>query len=414
MQGGNIRLSLACMGLKQKYILSVRNDPKKEYPNAIMQKLVRYWFDAADGVVFQTEDAKKFFCSSVQNKSSIIYNPVSNQFFRENVSKDTAGIVAFGRLVDQKNFAMLIKAYAMIADRIDDDLYIYGEGPLEKRLYEIINSTGLAGRIHLMGRTNNVPEVLKTAKVYALSSDFEGMPNALLEAVCMLVPVVSTDCPCGGPKEICSNECGLLSPVGDVESFANIFTKFSNSKQLREQLVKKCIERRNAFSNDSILKKWDAFLIKCVDARRISIMHLYVSKKAILQYLMLYVMLIFCQTHVYRLYIRPNLTVHVGLAILFLLIGIVNFGKKMKRPFWMCIFLLAAVFLVRFINGGVGIVFWVEMAVKILITYIAILIDPEQFLTRFVKIITFFAAISIVGWLQQIAGLNIMQNRYGK
>ena len=138
-------------------------------------------------------------------------------------------------------------------------------------------------------------------------------------------------------------------------------------------------------------------------------MHLYVSKKAILQYLMLYVMLIFCQTHVYRLYIRPNLTVHVGLAILFLIIGAVNFRKKMKRPFWMCAFLLAAVFFVRFINGGVGIVFWVEMAAKILITYIAILIDPEQFLTRFVKIITFFAAISIVGWLQQIAGLNIMQ-----
>ena len=135
MQGGNIRLSLACMGLKQKYILSVRNDPKKEYPNAIMQKLVRYWFDAADGVVFQTEDAKKFFCSSV---------------FRENVSKNNTGIVAFGRLVDQKNFTMLIKAYAIIADRIDDDLYIYGEGPLEKSLYEIINSIGLASRIHLM------------------------------------------------------------------------------------------------------------------------------------------------------------------------------------------------------------------------------------------------------------------------
>ena len=148
----------------------------------------------------------------------------------------------------------------MIADRIDDDLYIYGEGPLEKRLYEIINSTGLASRIHLMCRTNNVPEVLKTAKVYALSSDFEGMPNALLEAVCMLVPVVSTDCPCGGPKEICSNECGLLSLVGNVESFANNLYKVSNSEQLREQLVKKYIERRNAFSNDSILKKWDAFL----------------------------------------------------------------------------------------------------------------------------------------------------------
>lgn len=147
MQGGNIRLSLACMGLKQKYILSVRNDPKKEYLNAIMQNLVRYWFDAADGVAFQTEDAKMLFCSSMQNKSSIIYNPVSNQFFRENVSKDTTGIVAFGRLVDQKNFTMLIKAYATMADRIDDDLYIYGEGPLEKSLYEIVNSNGLASRI---------------------------------------------------------------------------------------------------------------------------------------------------------------------------------------------------------------------------------------------------------------------------
>lgn len=138
-------------------------------------------------------------------------------------------------------------------------------------------------------------------------------------------------------------------------------------------------------------------------------MHLYVSKKAILQYLMLYVMLIFCQTHVYRLYIRSNLTIHVGLVILFLIIDVVNFRKKTKRPFLMCAFLLAMVIGVRFINGGVGIDFWAEMAAKILITYIAILIDPEQFLTRFVKIITFFAAISIVGWLQQIAGLNIMQ-----
>lgn len=70
---------------------------------------------------------------------------------------------------------------------------------------------------------------------------------------------------------------------------------------------------------------------------------------------MLYVMLIFCQTHVYRLYIRPNLTVHVGLAILFLIIGVVNFGKN-ETTFWMCAFLLAAVILVRFINGGVGII----------------------------------------------------------
>lgn len=57
-------------------------------------------------------------------------------------------------------------------------------------------------------------------------------------------------------------------------------------------------------------------------------MHLYLSKKAIVQYLLLYVMLIFCQTHVYRLYIRANLALHVGLVIMFLLIGLVFYRKK--------------------------------------------------------------------------------------
>ena len=138
-------------------------------------------------------------------------------------------------------------------------------------------------------------------------------------------------------------------------------------------------------------------------------MRLYVSKKAIPQYIMLYLMLIFCQTHIYRLYIRANLTVHLGLVIVFSLLGLIYYRKKFQRPMLMCLFLLAAVVIVRFVSGGVGIIFWVEMAAKIMITYLAILVDPDKFMTRFIRVITFFAAISIVGWLQQIAGLDIMQ-----
>lgn len=262
MQGGNIRLSAACIGLKQKYILSVRNDPKEEYPNVVMQKLVKYWFNAANGVVFQTDAAKKYFNVRIQKKSSIIYNPVPNQFFRTATTHDTEGIVAFGRLVKQKNFPMLIKAYTIIADRVEDDLYIYGEGPLEKELNSLIATTAVAHRIHLMGRTNDVIKVLEKSKVFALSSNFEGMPNALLEAVCMLVPSVSTDCPCGGPREICNNGCGLLSPIEDVKAFANNLYKAVSDIQLREHLSEKCMERRIAFSNEIILEQWDAFFEK--------------------------------------------------------------------------------------------------------------------------------------------------------
>ena len=262
MQGGNIRLSLACTGLKQKYVLSVRNDPKEEYSNKVMQKIVKLWFKKADGIVFQTVDARDYFCKVIQEKSSIIYNPVSDAFFRTKIDTEAEGIVAFGRLVEQKNFPLLIKAYGIIADRIEDDLYIYGEGPLENELIGLIESMGLNNRIHLMGRTNNVREILSKSKVFALSSDYEGMPNALLEAVCMLVPAVSTDCPCGGPREICSNGCGMLSPTKDIESFAENLYSVVSTEQLRQNLSEKCVERREEFSNSSILRQWDSFFEK--------------------------------------------------------------------------------------------------------------------------------------------------------
>ena len=98
----------------------------------------------------------------------------------------------------QKNQKLLIEAFSKIAKEFpDENLVIYGEGELRDTLETQSKKLGLEGRVKLPGTTTNVAEKLSSAKVFVLSSDYEGMPNALMEAMTVGVPVISTDCPCG-------------------------------------------------------------------------------------------------------------------------------------------------------------------------------------------------------------------------
>lgn len=133
-----------------------------------------------------------------------------------------------------------------------------------------------------------------------------------------------------------------------------------------------------------------------------------ISKKALMQYTMLYFMLIMNQTQSYRLYIGNNTQVLLLIVVLCSVSLLIHHGRKAASGFAFVIFLLISTIVSRILHGGIGLLFWVEMAAKILVTYCVVLIDPDNFLRRFVKTVVFFAAISIVGWIQQIAGLNIL------
>ena len=258
----NYRTILASGRNGAKTIISVRNDPNREYPTALHRFLAKHLYKRADGVVFQTEDAKAWFPEKIQNKSRVIMNQIDDSFFDTKYDGIRKDIVATGRLTAQKNHKMLIEAYSLIKDEIDDNLIIYGEGNLREELEKLIEAKGLAGRVFLPGATKDVPNAIKSAKLYVMSSDYEGMPNALVEAMALGLPVVSTDCPCGGPRALLG-ELGkqVLVPVGDAEALASAMLGIiSYSKDELDGLMMKINSKAETCRGNRVIGDWESFI----------------------------------------------------------------------------------------------------------------------------------------------------------
>ena len=259
MKEPNFRAILATFGLSIKTIVSVRNDPNIEYAGTEGKFVGKVLLSLADGCVFQTEDAKKWFPRKLQNKSKIIYNAVKEDFYKAERKPQKGEIVTCGRLTDQKNHAMLIDAFAEVSKKIPyATLKIYGEGALKETLQKQINSLSLQSKVFLMGVTENVAKALEAADLFVLSSDFEGMPNALMEAMAVGVPSISTDCPCGGPKELFGEELrSQLVTVGDLVEFSNkIIEYFESSETTKKELSDKFKIVARKFSPSKINQQW--------------------------------------------------------------------------------------------------------------------------------------------------------------
>lgn len=258
MEEPNFRAILATRGLPVKTLVSVRNDPNKEYAGKLGWFVGKILLPMADGCVFQTSDAQKWFPKRLQKKSRIIYNAVKEEFYQVERTPVRGEIVTCGRLTEQKNHKLLIDAFAEV-QRIHPyaTLKIYGEGVLREKLQNQIESLNLNEKVFLMGATNDVAKALKTADLFVLSSDYEGMPNALMEAMAAGVPCISTDCPCGGPRELFGNLC-----VEDL-------VRCNEPKQLAQTMEKKleqndqsCMQRKRAeqFRPEKINYEWKKYI----------------------------------------------------------------------------------------------------------------------------------------------------------
>ena len=114
-----------------------------------------------------------------------------------------------------------------------------------------------------MGATNNVPEVLAKADIFVLSSDYEGMPNALMEAMAAGVACISTDCPCGGAKMLINTrECGVLVPINDVNSLSVAIQQLLSNNDINEMVCKNGKERALSFSPEKIYAIWKQYVCR--------------------------------------------------------------------------------------------------------------------------------------------------------
>ena len=191
-------------------------------------------------------------------------NQVAEKFFSVKKEKEDY-YVATGRLNQQKNYPMMIRAFArFVKDYPDEKLYIYGNGDLREELNELIKNLNVERNILLKGPSNDIPDVLKNAKGFLLSSNYEGIPNGLLEAMAVGVPCISTDCPCGGPKMIINhNENGLLIPVGDEDKLYEALCCLEN-EDLRKKISTNAKKSAESFKPDVIYENWEKYLKEVV------------------------------------------------------------------------------------------------------------------------------------------------------
>lgn len=263
MAGPNIRMLVATTGLKIKRVVSVRNDPQKEYGLGIKRGLVNLLFRMADGVVFQTQDAAAYFSKKIRAKSKVIFNPVNEKFYSKKWQHGGKNIVIVGRLQPQKNPMNALRAFTRIAKAIPEyDLVYIGEGELKVELEAYAAQAGISERVHFLGKRDDIDSILECSAMYVLCSDFEGMPNALMEAMAVGIPVISTDCPCGGPRTLIKEELqGVLVPCGRSDLLAEEMERLIKNRDL--QLLMSEAERTRAkeFMPQIILTKWSEYLL---------------------------------------------------------------------------------------------------------------------------------------------------------
>ncbi len=262
MAESNLRLLLSTIGLDTKRIVSVRNDPDKEYNGLIGRIVGKLILPTADGCVFQTEQAKNWFPKKLRDKSAVIKNPVREEVFHIKRNPVHARIINIGRLEEQKNQKMLINSFEVVLKKYPKaELLIYGEGALRDELKKIIASKRLNKNIKLCGYFNGIDSTLSKADIFILSSDYEGLPNALMEALSAGVPSISTDCPCGGPKSLIVNGVnGILVPTNDESKLAQAIIDLLSDDSKKENLSKNAKKFSKEYRTEIINNEWKEYI----------------------------------------------------------------------------------------------------------------------------------------------------------
>lgn len=248
----NVITYIALWGLGLKLVVSERNDPFSDGRPKYVDILTAIQYPKVHAVVYQTRRSLNYFKNP--GRAEIIPNPVAVKCTAD--EPKTGRIVSVGRLTKQKNQTMLIRAFAKVKKEFPEaELTVYGEGELRESLTELAESLGVGDAVHLPGNILDLHEQIKDASVFALSSDYEGLSNALLEAMMMGLPVVSTDC-AGSDEYIENGKNGLLTPVGDEDAMAEAIKTMLRDPSAARKMGEEGAKTAQPLQKDIIMEKW--------------------------------------------------------------------------------------------------------------------------------------------------------------
>lgn len=254
----NLLVLASLLHVDQKIAVAERNDPRFIKGGRMMHAIRRYLYNKADAIFCQTDKMAEFFTGSLHDKTRVIYNPLfidSKLVGKALSTPKSKSIVSVGRLNSQKNYSMLIDGFNKFhSSHPDYILRIYGEGELRPVLQSKINSLGLADSVLLPGNDKNVHEKIADAQAFIMTSFFEGMPNALIEAMALGLPCISTKV--SGATELISHRNNGLLIDTTVEAIAQSLDEIVSNERLRGHISQHAVNITSILDQNTISHQW--------------------------------------------------------------------------------------------------------------------------------------------------------------
>lgn len=215
----------------------------------------------ANKIILQTKDSQKYLPFFLSPLVRIIPNPVKNipplpLSSQEKKSEPT--ILSAGRLIQSKRLDRLFRVFAKLKKKHASlKLVIAGDGPEKEHLNALATELGIIQDVSFVGSVQDLSSFYRSADIFCLSSDYEGFPNALCEAMSYGLPVVSTNCPTG-PSEIIENgQSGFLVDRNNEDEFAERVDQLITNSELSKAIGLNASLITQKYSIERITKLWD-------------------------------------------------------------------------------------------------------------------------------------------------------------
>ena len=257
----NIVAALARHGLPTRLVISERNDPARQELQPVWQELRPLMYRAADVVTANSRGALDTMnawmpasrLAHVPNPLRVPPDPGTRR------QRTGPRFISVGRLVPQKRVDLMLEAFAQLRDLDDWSFDVLGDGPERPALVDLVEVRAIGERVHFHGHVDPFPH-LYAADIFVLTSDFEGMPNALLEAMaCGVVPIVNDATP--GPLEFVEHDhTGLVVPAGDLDALTAAMLDLARDELRRARLSAAARERMNELALEHVLDIWASVL----------------------------------------------------------------------------------------------------------------------------------------------------------
>lgn len=275
----NIIAIVAKLICKVKIPIVVReSNNRTEAGITILGKLITsYLYKKSQHIISLSKGVKLDLVNNFKinkNNITVIYNPIDiNEISK--LSLETVDdilidnsckiIIASGRLVEQKDYPTLLKAFKQIQREINCKLLILGKGPKEEELKQLCKELNIHNDVVFLGFKYNPYKYMSISDLFILSSRWEGFGHVIVEAMAVGTPVIATNCK-SGPSEIIKNEYfGKIVDVGDYDMIAKNAIEILTDRNMRQELSKKSLERSKDFDAQEIVKQYESVFLHIIN-----------------------------------------------------------------------------------------------------------------------------------------------------